>query len=117
MGNDTGDPQPGFDHWEGFKGQGEYWNPRINMNGEWVQYKDSTYVTDLITMHAIQYMKDQPRDKPFLYTYPIRESTIISALQSDTGDRMPMKNWFCLPSFNTPEYGITALSQYRPGHR
>lgn len=27
MGNDSGAPQPGFDHWEGFKGQGEYYNP------------------------------------------------------------------------------------------
>ena len=45
MGNDSGAPQPGFDHWEGFKGQGEYYNPRINTNGEWIQYKDSTYLS------------------------------------------------------------------------
>ncbi|MDR1097021.1 MAG: sulfatase-like hydrolase/transferase, partial [Tannerella sp.] len=45
MGNDTGDPQPGFHHWEGFRGQGEYYNPRINTNGEWIQYRDSSYVT------------------------------------------------------------------------
>ena len=66
MGNDSGAPQPGFDHWEGFKGQGEYYNPRINTNGEWIQYKDSTYVTDLLTDHAIQFMKEQKQaDKPF----------------------------------------------------
>ena len=47
MGNDSGAPQPGFDHWEGFKGQGEYYNPGINVNGEWIQYKDSTYVTTM----------------------------------------------------------------------
>lgn len=49
MGNDSGDPQPGFDHWEGFQGQGEYYNPRINTNGEWIHYQDSAYVTDLLT--------------------------------------------------------------------
>ena len=57
MGNDSGDPQPGFNQWEGFKGQGEYYNPRLNTNGKWIQYKDSTYATDLLTKHALEFMK------------------------------------------------------------
>lgn len=66
MGNDSGAPQPGFDHWEGFKGQGEYYNPRINTNGEWIQYKDSTYVTDLLTDHALKFIDEQRQEgKPF----------------------------------------------------
>ena len=31
MRNDSGEPQPGFDQWEGFQGQGEYYNPRIKI--------------------------------------------------------------------------------------
>ncbi|MCD7976983.1 MAG: sulfatase-like hydrolase/transferase [Tannerellaceae bacterium] len=69
MGNDSGAPQPGFHHWEGFKGQGEYYNPRINTNGTWVQYEDSTYVTDLLTEHAIDFMKQQVENDQQFFVY------------------------------------------------
>ena len=40
--------------------------PALIQNGEWIQYKDSTYVTDLLTEHAILFMKNQKQaDKPF----------------------------------------------------
>lgn len=114
MGNDTGDPQPGFDHWEGFKGQGEYWNPRININGEWVQYKDSTYVTDLITQHAINFIKKQPKDKPF-FVYlshkgvhdPFQPAKRHKGIYADEELVLP-------PSFNIPRYGITPLPSIDP---
>lgn len=64
MGNDSGDPQKGFDHWESFKGQGEYYNPLININGEWKQYEDSTYITDLLTEHALSFISKN-KEKPF----------------------------------------------------
>ena len=62
-GNDT--PRPGFDHWESFRGQGVYYNPTLNINGERKTYGDSTYITDLLTEHALDWMKDQPKDKPY----------------------------------------------------
>ena len=63
---DTGDaPQPGFSHWESFEGQGVYYNPTLNINGERVSFGDSTYVTDLLTEHAIDWMKKQSKEKPF----------------------------------------------------
>ncbi len=65
MGHDTDDPRPGFDHWESFRGQGVYYNPTLNINGERVEYKDSTYITDLLTDHALEWMKKQDKDKPF----------------------------------------------------
>lgn len=66
MGNDTGEPQPGFSHWEGIRGQGEYWNPRINTDGEWIEYSDSTYLGDLLTDHAIHFIRRQHEaGKPF----------------------------------------------------
>ncbi len=114
MGNDTGDPQPGFDHWEGFRGQGEYWNPKININGKWVQYEDSTYVTDLITMHAIQYMKDQPRDKPFfVYLSHKGVHDNFSPAKRHRGSYAD-KELVLPPSFNIPKYGITALPSIDP---
>jgi len=65
MGHAGDDPQKGFNHWESFKGQGVYYNPLLNINGKRVQYKDSTYITDLLTEHAANWMREQPRDKPF----------------------------------------------------
>ena len=65
MGDENDDPRPGFDHWESFKGQGVYYNPIINRNGEHIAYKDSTYITDLLTENAIQWLKKRDQDRPF----------------------------------------------------
>jgi N-acetylglucosamine-6-sulfatase len=63
---DVGDqPQKGFNHWESFKGQGIYFNPLLNINGKHVQYKDSTYITDLLADHATEWIKQQNNSKPF----------------------------------------------------
>ncbi|MGN6164494.1 MAG: sulfatase family protein [Flavisolibacter sp.] len=58
-------PRPGFDHWESFKGQGVYYNPTVNIDGKQVRYGDSTYITDLLTQHAIDWMKGRDKSKPF----------------------------------------------------
>ena len=65
MGDASDQPRPGFDHWESFKGQGVYYNPELNINGERVAYKDSTYITDLLTEHALEWLKDRDKNKPF----------------------------------------------------
>ena len=65
MGGDSDDPRPGFDHWESFKGQGQYYNPTLNINGKQVAYKDSTYITDLLTDHALDWLTKRDADKPF----------------------------------------------------
>jgi N-acetylglucosamine-6-sulfatase len=65
MGDANDNPRPGFDHWESFKGQGTYFNPKLNINGERVSYKDSTYITDLLTEHSIDWLKKRDKDKPF----------------------------------------------------
>ena len=65
MGDENDSPRPGFNHWESFKGQGDYYNPRLNINGKHVQYKDSTYVTDLLTEHTIEWLSNRDKEKPF----------------------------------------------------
>ncbi len=65
MGDKNDDPRPGFDHWESFKGQGVYYNPVLNINGDRIVYKDSTYITDLLTEHAINWMKKREKQQPF----------------------------------------------------
>lgn len=65
MGDASDAPQPGFDHWESFKGQGVYYNPVLNINGERKAFKDSTYITDLLTDHAIDWLDNRNKEQPF----------------------------------------------------
>ena len=65
MGDHNDDARPGFDHWESFKGQGLYYGPNLNINGQRIQYPDTVYTTDLLTEHAIEWMRAQPGDQPY----------------------------------------------------
>ncbi len=65
MGGETDAPRPGFSHWESFKGQGVYYNPVLNIDGKKVEYKDSTYITDLLTEHTLKWLKERDKTKPF----------------------------------------------------
>lgn len=64
MGNADDAPQPGFDYWLSFKGQGVYYSPTFNINGKQVTHKDG-YTTDLLTDYAIEWMGKQDKNKPF----------------------------------------------------
>lgn len=65
MGNEDDYPRPGFSHWESFKGQGVYYNPTLNINGQHKTYGDSAYITDLLTEHALDWLKERDKSKPF----------------------------------------------------
>ena len=62
MGNDDS-PRPGFDRWVSFKGQGDYINPTLNVDG--TEVKTQGYVTDILTDHAVEFLQQQ-HEKPFL---------------------------------------------------
>lgn len=65
MGN-TGDmPQPGFDYWLSFRGQGVYYSPTFNINGKRIKQPEGSYTTDLLTDYAIQWLNDRDKKKPF----------------------------------------------------
>lgn len=55
-------PRKGFSHWVSFEGQGPYWNPNINTNGEVRQVEG--YMTDILSDAAMSWLR-QERDKPF----------------------------------------------------
>ena len=55
-------PQPGFDRWVSFRGQGVYYDPLFNVDGEHVRKKG--YVTDLVTDYAVEFL-ERAREKPF----------------------------------------------------
>ena len=65
MGDESDEPQPGFDHWESFKGQGVYDGVTLNINGERVSYSAEVYTSDLLTEHAIDWMESLENEQPF----------------------------------------------------
>ncbi len=64
MGGDTDEPRPGFDYWVSFRGQGTYYNPKLNINGEKVGR--TGYMTDILTEYAVDWLDQQPDDQPFM---------------------------------------------------
>lgn len=68
MGGETDAPQPGFDHWVSFRGQGTY-SPSpngLNVNGKKVPQKG--YITDELTDYAVDWINSRKKDQPyFLY--------------------------------------------------
>ncbi len=56
-------PQPGFDHWVSFRGQGVYTDPTLNINGKRQQVRG--YTTDILTDHALEWLKQQTAKQPF----------------------------------------------------
>ena len=65
MGGDDGGPQPGFDHWVSFKGQGSYLPSPVglNVNGKSVPQKG--YITDELTDYALEWLRARDRARPF----------------------------------------------------
>lgn len=59
-----GSEPTGFDDWHILPGQGIYYNPPMNHNGQSV--KHSGYTTDIITDLSIEWLKNRDRSKPFL---------------------------------------------------
>lgn len=81
MGGEIDHPQPGFDHWVAFKGQGVYFadpaqakvkgryvpqvsRDGLNVNGERVPQKG--YITDELTEYSTDWLKERSGDKPWM---------------------------------------------------
>ncbi|MCU0979043.1 MAG: sulfatase [Pirellulaceae bacterium] len=64
MGHDDDAPQPGFDHWVSFRGQGEYFDPLLNINGR--REAVPGYTADVLTEQALDWLQNRPdAAKPF----------------------------------------------------
>lgn len=65
MGGEGDEPQPGFDRWVSFKGQGTY-NPSrngLNIDGKRVAQKG--YITDEMTDYALDWLTQRDQSRPF----------------------------------------------------
>lgn len=65
MGNEGDDPQPGFDQWVSFRGQGTYLPSQngLNVNGKKVPQKG--YITDELTNYTLDWIGSLPQSQPF----------------------------------------------------
>jgi len=65
MGNSGDAPQPGFDQWVSFLGQGSYLPvpSGLNVNGSKVPQKG--YITDELTDYAVEWLRNLNRDQPY----------------------------------------------------
>ncbi len=65
MGEHTDEPQPGFDRWVSFAGQGVYFDPELNIDGERLQAEG--YITDILTDYAVEWLdRVAGGEKPFM---------------------------------------------------
>lgn len=66
MGVETDEPQPGFDHWVSFKGQGHYLPHAdgLNVNGAKVPQKG--YITDELTDYALDWIGQRDGKRPWM---------------------------------------------------
>lgn len=104
MGDTGWDPQPGFNHWESFKGQGDYYGAEMNINGEVKKFGDDEYVTDLLTEHAIEFI-DENKDKPF-FVYLSHKAVHDPFMASEKNKDIYSDVQMCYPeNFNNPTPG------------
>ncbi len=110
-------PRPGFDRWVSFVGQGQYFDPDMNIDGG--AAKGSGYVTDILTDHAVSFIEAAPEEKPFLAfvahkaTHPEIFPNYVRTFPPAPGDerlyegaRLPRS-----PSWRAPTTGKPALAR------
>lgn len=81
MGHDDDSPREGFDHWVSFLGQGKYFDPTLNINGERRDFEG--YNADILTEQAVEWLSEERDEKKpfFLYLsykavhYPFQPAT------------------------------------------
>jgi N-acetylglucosamine-6-sulfatase len=65
MGNTDDQPQPGFDRWVSFKGQGSYLPEKNGLNVDGRHVPQKGYITDELTDYTLDWIKQQPKDQPY----------------------------------------------------
>jgi len=64
MGHENDEPRKGFHHWVSFKGQGTYFDPELNINGNHKQF--TGYTTDVLADQALEWLRQQSDEEPFM---------------------------------------------------
>jgi N-acetylglucosamine-6-sulfatase len=65
MGGESDAPQPGFDKWVSFRGQGTYLPSKNGLNVDGKAVPQRGYITDELTDYAVDWLKARPSGRPF----------------------------------------------------
>jgi N-acetylglucosamine-6-sulfatase len=65
MGADSDAPQPGFDRWVSFRGQGTYQPSQNGLNVDGRPVPQRGYITDELTEYALDWLRQRQADRPF----------------------------------------------------
>jgi N-acetylglucosamine-6-sulfatase len=66
MGDETDAPQPGFDHWVSFRGQGTYLPSANGLNVDGRRVPQKGYITDELTDYALDWIGKRDRNRPWM---------------------------------------------------
>ncbi|PZQ61797.1 MAG: acetylglucosamine-6-sulfatase [Sphingomonas taxi] len=66
MGDEGDGPQPGFDHWVSFKGQGSYLPDANGLNVDGRRVAQKGYITDELTDYALDWIGKRPAGRPWM---------------------------------------------------
>ncbi len=66
MGGESDAPQPGWDHWVSFLGQGTYLPNKNGLNIDGKRVAQRGYITDELTDYAIEWLDRRDLNKPFM---------------------------------------------------
>ncbi|WP_174296399.1 sulfatase family protein [Sphingomonas bacterium] len=66
MGDETDAPQPGFDRWVSFKGQGSYLPSADGLNVDGRRVAQRGYITDELTDYALDWLGARDRTRPWM---------------------------------------------------
>jgi len=65
MGGESDDPQPGFDRWVSFRGQGTYLPSKNGLNVDGQRVPQKGYITDELTDYALEWLKSLKKGQPY----------------------------------------------------
>jgi N-acetylglucosamine-6-sulfatase len=65
MGGASDAPQPGFDRWVSFRGQGSYLPTKTGLNVDGTRVPQRGYITDELTDYALDWLKQRNGQRPF----------------------------------------------------
>ncbi len=72
MGGSSDEPRPGFDKWVSYKGQGTYFDPKLNVDGEAIE--KAGYTADIVTDYALEWLDETKDDEEPFFMYVSHKS-------------------------------------------
>lgn len=110
MGNGGDAPQPGFDHWVSFRGQGTYLPSKDGLNVDGKKVPQKGYITDELTDYALDWVGKQPKEQPF-FLYLSHKAVHADFLPAERHKGMYARETFVQPKTMAAE---GQYAQHRP---